>query len=152
LEKNIGDGVHFSIPYSSYGRNLNKSLEPNAMRQGYQFRMETDPTQRKPGLLRVTIAGIHRSDVIEIDLNRKFLPKYPQWSVVEESTAFGGSQGHRRIAIGSEEDGVRTYMYEASLADLPLRKGENSLGLCVVSRSVGYKVPHPRFQGLEILI
>jgi hypothetical protein len=122
------------------------------MRQGYQFRMETDPTQRKPGVIRVTISGVHPSDVIEIDLNHKFFPRYPQWGVVDESTGFGVSRGHRRIPIGSAEDGVRSYRYDASSADLPLRKGENSLGLRVASRGVGVNVPRPLFQGLEILI
>jgi hypothetical protein len=153
----VARGKHhydFASPaYSSSGRNLNYELEPNVMRQGYHFRMETDPTQRKPGVIRVTIAGVHPTDVIEIDLNYEFLPRYPQWGLTEGIyTAFGSSYGHRRVPIGSEENGVRSYRYEASLADLPLRKGENSLGLRVASRGVGVTVPRPRFEGLEILI
>jgi hypothetical protein len=152
----VAKGAHHyhiaSPPYSSYDGNLNYGLEPNVLRQDYRFRMETDPTKRKPGLIRVTLATVHRSDVIEIDLNRKLLPRYPEWGVVDDSEAFGAKKGHRRIAISTDKDGTRSYRYEASLADLPIRKGENSLGLRVVSRGVGVKAPHPKFQGVEILI
>jgi hypothetical protein len=147
----VAQGVHHyhfaSPPYSSYDGNLNYGLEPNVLRQDYRFRVETDPTQRTPGTLRVTLGNVHESDVIEIDLNRKLLPEYPQWAVVG-----GRLVGYRRIPIGSEQDGVRNYCYEASLADLPLRKGENSLGLRVVSRGMEFKAPFPTFQGLEVLI
>lgn len=142
---------HFASPaFSSFDGNLNYKLEPNVERQDYRFRVWTDASRREPGSLRVTLASVHASDEIEIDLNRAPLPKVPAWNA--EGTAAGARLVHPRTLVEGGNSGLAGYRYEVSLAGLPLRKGENSLGLRVVSRDPGASGAHPALRGIEVLL
>lgn len=142
---------HYASPaFSNFDGNLNYSLEPNVERQDYRFRLGTDPSKRKPGLLRVSLESVHPTDIIEIDLNRTPLPKVPGWDL--EGTAFGEHHIHPRTLVERQEGKLGKYRYEASLQNLPLRQGENSLGFRMVSRGLGVNAKHPTLRGIELLL
>lgn len=119
-------------------------LQTPQARKQVSFRLADEPKAGSGGVLRFTVADLHPADVLEIDLNG-----------VPIGVGVDGSGLCRWVSERKPGGKLCSYLYEFPLAALPLRSGENTLGLQITSSPPGFGIalrPVTWVQDLEVIM
>ena len=125
-----------------------KDIQSPVARKQLPFRLADGIKARRGGSLRLRVGNLHPEDDLQIDLNGTLLPK-----TLENTT---GSFEYNRWNYRYESDSLtRSYLYEFSLDNLPVKTGENYLGFQIVTSPSGFGLggrPAPFVEDVEVII